>query len=45
MASKNLNENLINDNEIPTLTPKMSKLASIVAGIDWHDYEYKEMSN
>lgn len=45
MASKNLNENLINESELPTLTPKMSRMASIVAGIEWHDFEYKEVGS
>ena len=41
MKSQQLNENLINDSDLPTMTPKMSRMASIVAGIEWHDFEYK----
>lgn len=36
-----MNEKLINDDDLPPLMTKMSKMASIVAGIDWHDFEYK----
>jgi hypothetical protein len=45
MTSKSINDKLINDSDLPPLMPKMSRLASIVAGIDWHDFEYKESSN
>jgi hypothetical protein len=45
MASKGLSDKLINDSDLPQMVPKMSKLASIVAGIDWHDFEYKETAN
>jgi hypothetical protein len=45
MTSKGLSDKLINDNDLPPMVPKMSKLASIVAGIDWHDFEYKETAN
>lgn len=41
MTSKGLSDKLINDSDLPPLVPKMSRLASIVAGIDWHDFEYK----
>jgi hypothetical protein len=38
MTSKSLNEKLVEPAELPELTPKLSKLASIVAGIDWNDF-------
>jgi hypothetical protein len=45
MTSKGLSDKLINDSDLPQMVPKMSRLASIVAGIDWHDFEYKESAN
>ena len=45
MASKGLNDKLVEDSGLPQMVPKMSRLASIVAGIDWHDFEYKEFAN
>lgn len=45
MTSKGLSDKLVSDSDLPQMVPKMSKLASIVAGIDWHDFEYKETAN
>lgn len=41
MTSKGLSDKLINDTDLPQMVPKMSRMASIVAGIEWNDFEYK----
>lgn len=41
MSNSDLHKKLNSQEQLPPMTPKMSRLASIVQGIEWHDFEYQ----